>query len=177
MKLTWFAGTTIRIHIGGRVLVVGPEDAPNWVDRRELIAGADRLFALAGADSPAVDPERWRRRRAARPLDEAGPATVDIVRLAPGILLVDAPGEPALVLAGAPDLPPVGRWADDAVSVLFGAGEAIIAAATVLLDVTEPRLLALAADEDAVNLAVAELREHLDGTALISLEPGMAVEV
>jgi hypothetical protein len=43
--------------------------------------------------------------------------------------------------------------------------------------VAEPKLLALAADEEAIDLAVDELREHLDGTALISLEPGMAVEV
>ena len=79
--------------------------------------------------------------------------------------------------AAAAYLPPAGRWADDAVIVLFGAGEAIVAAATVLLDVAEPRLLALAADEQAIDVAVAELREHLDGTGLISLEPGMAVEV
>jgi hypothetical protein len=177
MKLTWFAGATIRIHIGGQVLVAEPERAPGWVDRRELVAGADRVFALADADIPAVDPEKWRRKRPVRPLDEAGPPAVEIVRLAADILLVDAPGEPALVLVGAPDLPPIGRWADDAVIVLFGAGEAIIAAATVLLDIAEPRLLALAADEAALDLAVAELREHLDGTALISLEPGLAVEV
>jgi hypothetical protein len=177
MKLTWFAGTTIRIHIGGQVLVVDAALTPDWVNRRELVAGADRVFDLADADVPVVDPEKWRRKRLVRPLDEAGPAEVGIVRLAPGILLVDAPGEPALVLAGAPNLPPAGRWADDAVIVLFGAGEAIIAAATVLFDVAEPRLLALAADEDTLDLAVAELREHLDGTALVSLEPGMAVEV
>jgi hypothetical protein len=177
MKLTWFAGTTIRIHIGGQVLVTGAEGAPDWVDRRELVAGANRVLAFEDAAIPAVDPEKWRRKRPARPLDEAGPAAIEIVRLAPGILLVDAPGESALVLAGAPDLPPAGRWADDAVIVLFGAGEAMIATATVLLDVAEPRLLALAADEAAIDLAVAELREHLDGTALISLEPGLAVEV
>jgi hypothetical protein len=177
MKLTWFAGTALRIHIGGQVLVAGAGEAPDWVDRRELVAGADRVFALTDADIPAVDAERWRRKRPARPLDEAGLATVEIVRLAPGILLVDAPGEPALVLAGSAGLPPAGRWADEAVIVLFGAGEALVAAASVLLDVAEPRLLALAADEAAVDLAVAELREHLDGTALISLEPGLAVEV
>jgi hypothetical protein len=177
MKLTWFAGTALRIHIGGQVLVVGAGEAPDWVDRRGLVAGADRVLDLAEADIPAVDAEKWRRRRPGRPLDETAPPAADIVRLAPGILLVDAPGEPALVLAGAADLPPAGRWADDAVIVLFGAGEAIIATASVLVDVAEPRLLALAADEDAVDLAVAELREHLDGTALISLEPGMAVEV
>lgn len=177
MKLTWFAGATIRIHIGGQVLVAGGDEAADWVDRRELVAGADRVFALADTDIPAVDPEKWRRRRPARPLDETGQPAVEIVRLAPGVLLVDAPGEPVLILAFGRNLPPAGRWADDAVIVLFGAGEAIVAAATVLLDVAEPRLLALAADEEAIDVALAELREHLDGTGLISLEPGMAVEV
>jgi hypothetical protein len=177
MKLTWFAGATIRIHIGGHVLVTDSARAPNWVDRRELLSGADRVFDLAEAVIPAVDPEKWRRKRSARPLDEAVPGAVEIVRLAPGVLLVDAPGEPVLILAASSNLPPTGRWADDAVLVLFGAGEALIAAATVLLDLAEPRLVALAADEAAIDVAVAELREHRDGTALISLEPGMAVEV
>jgi hypothetical protein len=178
MKLTWFAGTTLRVHIGGRILVTDAEAAPEWVDRRELVSGADRTFGLV-ADDPAiaaVDPEVWRRRRPSRPIDDT-PAEAAIVRIAPGVLAVEVPGEAVLVLAAAAYLPPAGRWADDAVIVLFGAGEAIVAAATVLLDVAEPRLLALAADEQAIDVAVAELREHLDGTGLISLEPGMAVEV
>jgi hypothetical protein len=178
VKLTWFAGTTMRIHVGGRILVTDANDAPDWVDRRELVGGADQALGLA-AEDPAVatvDPEQWRRRRASRPIDEA-PQEAAVARIAPGVLLVEVPGEPVLVLAAAAYLPPAGRWANDAVIVLFGAGEAIVAAATVLLDVAEPRLLALAADEEAVDVAVAELREHLDGTGLISLEPGMAVEV
>jgi len=47
---------------------------------------------------------------------------------------------------------------------------------TVLLDIARPKLIALAADEGDVDLAVAELGEHLDGAGLASLEPGMALE-
>jgi hypothetical protein len=63
------------------------------------------------------------------------------------------------------------------VVVLFGAREGLIATGTVLLDVAQPRLLALAAEEGDVETAIAELAEHLDGTGLVSLEPGMALEV
>jgi hypothetical protein len=177
MKLTWFAGTTIRIHVGGRILVADPRLAPPWVDRRELISAADRTFTLAAAD-PAlavIDPVIWRRRRPPRALDHDAPP-LDILRLGNGAVLVDAPGEPLLVLLATATLPPSGRWMNDTVIVLFGAGEAITALGTVLLDTAEPRLLALAADEPTIESAIAELREHLDGTALVSLEPGLALE-
>ena len=61
--------------------------------------------------------------------------------------------------------------------VLTSAGEGLVAEATVLLDVARPQLIALAADEQTLDLAIAELGEHLDGTGLVSLEPGLALEV
>jgi hypothetical protein len=63
------------------------------------------------------------------------------------------------------------------VIVLTSARESFIAEATVLLDVARPRLLALAVDEQTLDVAVAELSEHLAGAGLVSLEPGLAVEV
>ncbi len=56
--------------------------------------------------------------------------------------------------------------------VLTSGRENFVAEATVLLDVARPRLMALAADEQTLDLAIEELSEHLDGAGLISLEPG-----
>ncbi len=55
MKLTWFGGTTMRLHIGGAMLVVDADGAPAQIDHTELLSGADRAFAL-DEDLPAVDP-------------------------------------------------------------------------------------------------------------------------
>jgi hypothetical protein len=181
MKLTWFAYTTIRIHIGGQILVADAEAAPDFVDRRELISGADRTFALA-SDSPGLsplDPARWRPRLAPRAIEGEMTAheAVRLFSIGRRAVLVDAIGEPPLVLIAASDAPRFGRWADDAVVVLFSDREGLVATGTVLLDIARPRLVALAADEAHIDLAVAELREHLDGAALVSLEPGLALEV
>jgi hypothetical protein len=61
--------------------------------------------------------------------------------------------------------------------VLFGAGEMAGAIGTALLNVSRPKLIALADAEDAIDGAVEALREHLEGAGLIALEEGMAVEV
>lgn len=174
MKLTWFSGTVVRVHIGGAIVVCDADRAPEFVGRGELVAGADLVFVLA--DLPQIDPASWRLRKL-RPLDSA-PTEVLLHGIGPGAALVDAAGEPPLVLiaAGVP-APRFGRWADGAVVVLFGAGEDLVALGTVLLDVARPRLVALAADEPSIDLAVAELAEHLGGAGLMSLEPGLAVEV
>ena len=180
MKLTWFAHTTIRIHAGGKILVADADEAPDFVDRRELVAGADRVFKLAHPDAavPEVDPTRWRPRAARRPIDET-PADEEIRVLSIGrrVVLIDAVGEPPLVLVASSEAPRFGRWADNAVVVLFGAREGLVATATVLLDVARPKLIALATDEQTLDLAIAELSEHLDGAGLVSLEPGLALEV
>ena len=73
--------------------------------------------------------------------------------------------------------PRFGRWADGAVIVLTSAREALVAEATVLLDVARPRLIALAVEAETLDAVVAELGEHLQGTGLVSLEPGLALEV
>jgi hypothetical protein len=180
MKLTWFAGTTIRIHIGGQILVADADRAPASIEPRELVSGVDRGFALAVDDYSLaeIDPALWRPRRVGRPMDEPdGTPEIRVLRMGTDAVLVDAPGEPPLVLLAGAGPPRFGRWASDAVVVLFGTGEAAVALGTVLLDVAQPRLIALAADEPTVELAIAELGEHLDGTALVSLEPGLALEV
>jgi len=175
MKLTWFGGTTLRVYLGGAIIVVDADGAPNAVDHGELLAGADRSVALIGdATVPAVDPASWRP-RTARPLDDAPPA--DIFSIGPSALLLAAPGEPPLVILGSAEPPRFGRWADGAVVVLTSGREGLITEATVLLDVARPRLMALAVDEQTLDTAIEELSEHLDGAGLVSLEPGLALEV
>jgi hypothetical protein len=175
MKLTWFGGSTLRIYIGGAIVVVDADAAPAGIDRAELLAGADRVVALAGdAAVPSIDPAQWRP-RVARPLDEALP--VEIVSIGPSALLIAAAGESPLVILGSAEPPRFGRWADGAVVVLTSGRESFIAEATVLLDVARPRLIALAVDEQTLDTTIEELSEHLDGAGLVSLEPGLALEV
>ena len=57
MKLTWFAGSTIRIHIGGRILVADPAGI-SGVDAEELVSGADLTFFIDEAGE-SVDPALW----------------------------------------------------------------------------------------------------------------------
>jgi len=179
MKLTWFGGTTIRIHIGGQIFVTDPDGAPAGIDRAELVSGADRVLRLAAADEAlaTIDPAGWRRRPPPRAIDEDnGPAPVHAFRVGAGAMLIEAVSEPPLVLvAGA--APPFGRWADDSVVILLGDGEAMAALAEGLLDAARPRLLALASTEEAVDFVIAALRERLGGAGLVAMEPGLALEV
>lgn len=181
MKLTWFGATTMRIHIGGAVIVTDAALAPDWVDKGELAGGADRLIALETPDEtlPLIDPTQWRPRRRGRMIDDShGPGEEPaVLRLGRGAVIVDAPGEPPLLLLTGIDDLRFGRWANQSVIVMLGDNESMVAAATVVLDIAEPRLLAIAADEEAVDTAIAELREHLAGVAFAALEPAMALEV
>ena len=177
MKLTWFGGTTIRIHIGGAILVVDPAGAPEGIDPAELVSGADRVITGFGAELPTVDAARWKPRRAPRVLDETEMhPEVDAWSIGAGAVLVDAIGEPPLLLVGG-DMPQLGRWAESAVVTLFGPGERLASLGEALLDHTPPRLLALAGDEAAIDSAIAALRDRLDGTGLVALEAGLALEI
>jgi len=177
MKLTWFGGTTIRIHIGGAILVVDPAGAPPLIDAAELVSGADMVMAGFGADLPRVDATLWKPRQPPRLLDAGEtPLPVEAWSVGPGCVLVDAVGEaPLLLLADA--APALGRWAERAVVVLFGQGAVLARRAEAVLEAMPPRLLALAGDEAAVDRAITTLRDQLDGTGLVALEAGLAVEI
>ena len=175
MKLTWFGGTTLRVYLGGEIVVIDADKAPAGVDRGEVLAGADRVVRLADASIPSVDPAGWRPKPAPRAIDQVPP--LEVLRIGSGALLVAAAGEPPLVILGPGEAPRYGRWADGAVVVLTSGREGLVAEVTVLLDVARPRLIVLAADEQTLDMAVDELAEHLDGAGLASLEPGLALEV
>ncbi len=168
MKLTWFGGTTIRIHIGGSILVCDPAGI-GGVDPDELVSGADRVFALD--ELAVVDPAVWQPGRVGSMLDEAGAVSVLGIE---GGAIVAARGEAPLVLVKA-TVSRLGRWARDAVVVVFGDGAD--RQASDVLDAVEPKLIAIAAGEEIVDRAFTALRDRLDGTGLASLEVGLALEV
>ena len=177
MKLTWFGGTTVRIHIGGAILVVDAAGAPAGIDTAELVSGANAVIAEFGAELPVVDMAQWKPRRAPRLLDEGeGLPAVEAWAAGVGAVLVDAVGEaPLLLVAGS--VPALGRWAESAVVLLFGDGASLAGLGEAVLDDMPPRLLALAGNEAAIEVAIPALRDRLDGTGLVALEAGMALEV
>jgi hypothetical protein len=177
MKLTWFGRTCLRAYVGGRILVIDPGAAPTSVDRQELLAGADRVLSLAKSDARPIDPDRWRP-RLVRPLEPEPP--LEVLTIGPSTLLISATGEPPLLVADVTDLPHLGRWADGAVFVLFGERGAGLAEAIVALDLAQPKLLALAADEQAVDALfdrIVQSAEYENVPNMASLEPGLALEV
>lgn len=177
MKLTWFGGTTMRVHIGGAILVVDPDGAPAGIDAAELVSGADRVIDSLGSELELVDPSRWKPRKPARLLDEPDALPpVEAWSAGAGAMLIEAVGEPPLLLV-AGEAPALGRWAEGAVVVLFGMGAALITLGRAVLEDVPPRLLVLAGGEADVDAAVPVLRDHLDGTGLVALHARLALEV
>jgi hypothetical protein len=177
MKLTWFGGTALRAYVGGRIVVIDPKAAPETVDRRELVAGADQVVSLAANDERPIDPDRWKP-AVARPLDPE--PELEVLTIGPSTLVISAPGEPPLLVADASDLPHLGRWVDGAVFVLFGERGVRLAEAIVALNLARPKLLALAADEKLVDELFDKLVQRHDPANLpnlSALEPGLALEV
>ncbi len=174
MKLTWFGGTTLRLHIGGRMLVVDAEGAPDWIDRTELLSGADRAFAL-GDELPQIDPQRFQPRKVGALIDTGEELPEVLVhRAGPDAVLIEAVGESPLLLVTGP-VEGFGRWARDAVVVL--SGREMQATALSVMDEIGPRLIAIAGADAAVEAVIEAIRDRLDGTGLMALEPGMALEV
>lgn len=171
MKLTWFAGSTIRIHIAGRILVADPTGI-SGVDAEELVSGADVTFFIDEARE-AVDPALWQPRRAAAMIDAETVPEV-LVHGIEGGALVAAPGEPPVVLLKAP-MRRAGRWVREAVVVVLG-DEADVLAERVLEE-NGPHLIAIGAPDSVIERAVPALRDKVGDTLLVALEPGMALEV
>ena len=87
-------------------------------------------------------------------------------------ILIDALGEPPLLLASGP-VPPVGRWGSGAVVVVLGDDHARTAVSAV--EGLAPRLIAVAGDDTAVEAVLAAVGGRLDGTGFMALEPGLAL--
>ena len=176
MKLTWFGGTTMRIHIGGKMLVIDAEGAPVGIDRTELASGADIVLSLADlASIDVVEPTGWTPRKAGALIDEAELPDLQIFRLGTS-LVVDALGErPLLLVTG--EIEPMGRWAGNAVVAVMGAPEALPDIAANVLELLAPKLIAVAGPEAAVDQAMLRLQSRLDETGFMALEAGLALEV
>ena len=174
MKLTWFGGTTLRIHIGGRILLVDPAGI-SGVSDAELMSGADRVFGLRDV-LPELQAGDWRPRRPAPLVKDQGSSAVEMHRIGPGAVLVDAVGEPPLVLAFG-RVTTRARWTSEAAVVAFGSAADLPGIVASALDAMTPRLIALAATEEAVEAAISALGERVNGTGLLSLEPGLALEL
>ncbi|MEO8685228.1 MAG: hypothetical protein ABI414_10360 [Devosia sp.] len=176
MKLTWFGGTTMRIHIGGKMLVIDAEGAPAGIDRTELVSGADIVLSLAYlAGIDAVEPASWAPRKAGALIDEADMPDLLIHRLG-SALVVDAVGEqPLLLVTG--EIERMGRWTWNAVAVVLGAPEALPDRAANVLERLSPKLIALAGPDGAVEQVMLRLQNRLEGTGFMALEAGLALEV
>jgi hypothetical protein len=173
VKLTWFGGTTFRVHAGGRVVVVDVAGAPGGIERAELLSGADLAFALGDA-LPAAG-ARWAPRKVGALIDDAAELPdVLVFRLGEAAVLVEAVGEAPLVIATG-KVPEVGRWGREAVVIV--AGRNLPATATSVLNEIGPRLLALAGGEHEVDQTIEAVRDLLDGAGLMAMEPALALEV
>lgn len=173
MKLTWFGGTALRVYIGGQIVVVDADIAPDSVDRGELLAGADRI--VVGEELPSIDVSSWRPKGVPRLMEDVPAA--EVFRAAEDVVLIAVAGEPVLMLIGGGDLPRFGRWADGAVIVLTASRSGQADEVEGMLRVSRPRLIALAMEESEVDRVVDGLAPVLDGVGLVSLEPGLALEV
>ena len=175
MKITWFGGTALRIYAAGNIVVVDAEAVPAGVDRVELIAGADQVVSLQDIPLRSVDLGDWRRQPAGRAIDDV-PVPAQLLSSLPGTFLLDAPGEPALLVADAPRLPALGRWIDGMVVVLFGQ-RGMLQAESLVVGGARPRLIVLAADDSTVDEAISRLADRLRDVGFAALEPGLALEV
>ena len=176
MKLTWFGGTTMRVHIGGKMLVIDAEDAPAGIDQAELLSGADVQLRLDDSALGRVDGATWTPRRAGALIDETGIPEVQVHAVGPAAVVVDAIGEQPLLLVSG-EVERLGRWSGNAVAVVMGDPAGLPELAANVLERLGPKLIAIAAPEDAVDRAIVRVRDRLDGTGLVALEAGLAVEV
>jgi hypothetical protein len=174
MKITWFAGSCFRLHIGGRIVVTDPTSAPAGVAPHELTSGADTVLFLEDNALAAFSPPDWSRRRPLSLIDQDKEKPFALFRFGQKGLFVDPPGESPLILTstGAE----WGHFADDTIVVLFGGFADLPATIAALCAAARPKLVAIAASETD-TAGFAGLAEAAAGTVLQILEPGLALEI
>jgi len=172
MKLTWFGDETFRIHAAGAIVVVEGVVLPEGVDRVELVAGADVIVNLPRG--PVMGQAGWRPRAPLKILEDDETVRLpETVALGEGVLVLDADGEAPLVLTRG-GLSATGRWVGQAVVVLIGTQ--LAERGVEILERVQPRLIALAGTDQEIDAAFDAMRDRLDGTGLVALERGLAVE-
>lgn len=176
MKVTWFGGTTLRLHIGGRILVFDAASVPAGIDSNELLSGADTAISLAAADLPRLRAP-WRPRRPARLIDEVPGESIVMSRLDPLSVLVEAEGEVQVALVHCDAPPDLGNWADAAAIVLLGDDAAIPPVAQTFVAQANPKILLLAGSDRASDAVFDMLGAQGLGCGLVALEPGLALEL
>ena len=176
MRLVWFGGTALRLHIGGVMIGVDPGTADGSVDAAEIISGVEREVALFGSGDLPPAPAAGSRRRTRTALEAEAADALTVSRLGAGAVLIDAADEPAVVLLAGDGVHP-GRWADGAVVVLFESLSDPAAMATAVLAEARPRLVALAVAEAQVEPLIASLADRRGDAGLVALQPGLGIEV
>lgn len=176
MKITWFGGSTLRLYIGGKIIVTDADKAPDTLDAHEVSAAADQMMALgAGLRAlKSLDVDHWKSKKPVRLIDQPEGQELDFYAIANEALFIDEREEGPVIVAPA-DFAGWGRFADQAIVVLYGDANAIVSSAQSLLTTARPRLLALgceAISDQAFAILAADCRD----CALQVLEKGFAVE-
>lgn len=175
MKVTWFARTCFRLHIGGKILVIDPETAPAGIDAQELVSGADRVVRLGQPDLPVFDPQKYRPIRRRSLIAEYEGDEIAVCTHGERSLVIAATDEPLVILAPY-ETAKWGRFADDALVVFHADRIADAEAFSALVEAGRPRLVALASNAatDDIFTAIANAG---DGLAVQVLDPALALEV
>lgn len=175
MKITWFGGSTFRLYVGGKIIVTDAGRAPDNADPHEIAAAADHRIDLSdgSVEYPYLEPETWSRPRHTL-LDEPEEEILALYTLSGEGIFVDEPTEGPLIVAPA-GLTAWGRFADNAVVVLFGRADALIAGATALFVAARPRVLMFAVTAGEPP-ALSDLAKSAGQCAIQVLEPGLAIE-
>ena len=173
MKLTWFAQSCFRLHVGGAVIVVDPHGAPQGIDSEELVSGADEIVTLGDAGLAAFDMYGWAPRKPKSFIDSEAEAPLTLYRFGQKGLFVDPPGDdPVILTDGGGDW---GRFADGAVIVLFGPAAALPDRLSRIVQAARPKLVAIATG-DLDETVFSALATSAAGTNVQVLEPALALE-
>lgn len=178
MKITWFGRSTFRIYVGGKIVVMNPDDAPAHLVQEELRAGADQTLDLSDlAPLAAFDPQSWQKSRPARLVDETDsePEVLNVWRFGLRDVLIDAPIEETVTFVSnaIESTTPI---AIDGVWVIWGDAKDIELSVEKILTNQRPSVIALATT-DVTDTQMQRLAQLANGRTILILEPELALEV